>query len=86
MSEDQRKEPHMATMPADAVTPAEAAGALGVTPEEIEVRIHSRNLLPHEEQPPADDAAAERPWIDRASLEQAVRRKEEHALPADPIK
>lgn len=75
----------MATMPADAVTPAEAARALGVSLEEIEVRIHSRNLLIHEEQPAPDDIAASRPWIDRASLEQAVRAKEEHALPADPI-
>jgi hypothetical protein len=76
----------MATMPADAVTPAEAASALGVSPEEIEVRVHSRNLLPHEEQPAPDDAGASSPWIDRASLDQAIRAKEEHALPADPIK
>jgi hypothetical protein len=72
----------MATQPADAVTVEQAAQFLGISEDEVEVRLHSHNLLPHAEQPVPDGSGTTRPWIDLASLEEAKR--EQHEEPKTP--
>jgi len=72
----------MLTKPEDAVTVEHAARALGISEREVRVRLHDHDLLPHAEQPAPDERGASRPWIDLASLEQAMRRQhEEPRLP-----
>jgi hypothetical protein len=71
----------MPTPPAGAVTIQEAAQALHITEDEVQVRLHDRSLLPADEQPPGE---RESPWIDEASLRSAMRHEgEQPTAPPD---
>ncbi|MGH2717387.1 MAG: hypothetical protein ACRDJU_02255 [Actinomycetota bacterium] len=72
----------MPTKPDDAVTIEHAARSLGISEQEVRVRLHDHNLLPHKEQPSPGQPGVSTAWIDLASLEEAMR--EQHEPPPLP--